>query len=121
MGAPSTTTNENGAFRIPSLPPGEYTVKFELTGFGTVIREGIRVGVGFTATVNTEMNLASVAESVTVSGQSPVVDLTSPTKWPRALMTRCWRACPARATTGRCWRRRRPSPWAAWTSAAAAR
>jgi type 1 fimbria pilin len=80
MGAPSTTTNENGAFRIPSLPPGEYTVKFELTGFGTVIREGIRVGVGFTATVNTEMNLASVAESVTVSGQSPVVDLTSTTQ-----------------------------------------
>jgi hypothetical protein len=80
MGSPSTTTSESGAYRIPSLPPGEYSVKFELTGFGTVIREGIRVGVGFTATVNTEMNLASVAESVTVSGQSPVVDVTSTTQ-----------------------------------------
>ena len=79
MGTPTATTNENGGYRIPSLPPGEYTLKFELTGFGTVIREGIRVGVGFTATVNTEMNVASVSESVTVSGQSPVVDVTNTT------------------------------------------
>ena len=79
MGTPTSTTNENGIYRVPSLPPGEYTVRFELTGFGTVIREGIRVGVGFTATVNTEMNLASVAESVTVSGDSPVVDVTNTT------------------------------------------
>jgi hypothetical protein len=79
MGTPNTVTNENGGFRVPSLPPGEYTVRFELTGFGTVIREGIRVGVGFTATVNTELNLASVAESVTVSGQSPVVDVSNTT------------------------------------------
>ena len=76
MGTPTAVTGENGAYRIPSLPPGEYSVKFELAGFGTVIREGIRVGVGFTATVNTELNVASVAESVTVSGQSPVVDVT---------------------------------------------
>ncbi len=79
MGTPTSTTNESGIYRVPSLPPGEYTVRFELTGFGTVIREGIRVGVGFTATVNTEMNLASVAESVTVSGDSPVVDVTNTT------------------------------------------
>jgi outer membrane receptor protein involved in Fe transport len=79
MGTPTAVTGENGTFRIPSLPPGEYTVKFELTGFGTVIREGIRVGVGFTATVNVDLNVASVSESVTVSGQSPVVDVTSTT------------------------------------------
>jgi hypothetical protein len=77
MGTPTTTTNENGTYRVTALPPGEYTVKFELSGFGTVIREGIRISVGFTATVNTEMNPASLAESVTVSGQSPVVDVTS--------------------------------------------
>lgn len=79
MGTPSAVTGEQGTYRIPSLPPGDYTVKFELAGFGTVIREGIRVGVGFTATLNVELNLASVAESVTVSGQSPVVDVTSTT------------------------------------------
>ena len=79
MGTPSAVTGENGTFRIPSLPPGEYSVRFELTGFGTVIREGIRVGVGFTATVNVDLNVAGVSESVTVSGQSPVVDVTNTT------------------------------------------
>lgn len=79
MGTPTAVTNENGSYRIPSLPPGEYTVRFELTGFGTVVREGIRVGVGFTATVNAELSVASVTESVTVSGQSPVVDVTNTT------------------------------------------
>jgi hypothetical protein len=77
MGTPATTTSESGVYRVTALPPGEYTVTFELAGFGTVIREGIRVGVGFTATLNTEMNPASLAESMTVSGQSPVVDVTS--------------------------------------------
>jgi hypothetical protein len=77
MGTPTTTSGENGAYRFVSLSPGEYTVTFALSGFGTVIREGIRVGAGFTATVNTELQPAAVAESVTVSGQSPIVDVTS--------------------------------------------
>lgn len=79
MGTPSAVTGENGSYRIPSLPPGEYVVRFELAGFSTVVREGIRVGVGFNATVNAELNVASVSESVTVSGQSPVVDVTNTT------------------------------------------
>ncbi len=77
MGTPSTTTIENGSFRFSAVPPGEYTVKFELSGFGTMIHEAIRVSVGFTATVNTELKPATIAESVTVSGESPVVDVTS--------------------------------------------
>lgn len=77
MGKPTTTTSESGTYRLSPVPPGDYTLTFELPGFGTVIREGIRVSVGFTATVNTEMNPATVAESVTVSGASPVVDVTS--------------------------------------------
>jgi hypothetical protein len=79
MGTPSAVTNESGTYRIPSLPPGDYTVRFELTGFTSIVREGIRVGVGFNATVNAELNVASVSESVTVSGQSPVVDVTNTT------------------------------------------
>jgi hypothetical protein len=77
MGTASTTTTETGSFRFVAVPPGEYTVTFELEGFGTVIREGIRVSVGFTATVSTEMSPSTVAMSLTVSGQSPVVDVTS--------------------------------------------
>ena len=77
MGTPSTTTGANGSYRVTNLPPGDYQVVFELAGFGTVIREGIRVGSGFTATVNVELRPATLAETVTVSGQSPVVDVTS--------------------------------------------
>jgi hypothetical protein len=79
MGTPSVTTGEGGTFRFSPVPPGEYTVRFELSGFGTVIRENIRVSVGFTATVNIEMGPAALAENVTVSGASPVVDVTATT------------------------------------------
>ena len=52
-------------------------VRYELAGFETQIREGLRVGLGFTATVNIELRVARLTESVTVSGQSPVVDVAT--------------------------------------------
>jgi hypothetical protein len=77
MGTPTTITDQNGGFRLPNLAPGDYKLTFELTGFGTVTRDGIHVSLGFTATVNLEMSPGAVAETVTVSGASPVVDLQS--------------------------------------------
>ena len=77
QGARTTVTNEEGAYRLPGVPPGVYALQYELGGFGVVIREGINVGVGFTATINVDMAMASLQESVTVSGASPVVDVTS--------------------------------------------
>jgi len=77
MGAPTTVTDQNGFFRLPSLAPGDYQLTFELSGFGPVTRVGIHVSLGFTATVNVEMSPGSVAETITVSGASPVVDLQS--------------------------------------------
>jgi hypothetical protein len=77
QGVRTVVTNEEGAYRLPAIPPGDYTIKYELSGFATVVREGIRVGLGFTATVNIELKVASLTETVTVSGQSPVVDVTS--------------------------------------------
>jgi hypothetical protein len=77
QGARSIVTTEDGTYRIPGVPPGVYRVQYELGGFGTVIREGITIGIGFTATVNVQLNVASLQESVTVSGASPVVDVTS--------------------------------------------
>lgn len=79
MGTRTAVTNEEGFYRIAAVPPGEYTVMFELTGFQTVTREGIRVGLGFTATVNAEMRVAALEETVTVSGASPVVDTQATT------------------------------------------
>jgi Carboxypeptidase regulatory-like domain/TonB dependent receptor len=75
MGTGTAVTDQNGTYRFSTVAIGDYTLTFELPGFGTVTREGIRVSVGFTATVNTEMSPGSVAENVTVSGASPVVDV----------------------------------------------
>jgi hypothetical protein len=67
-------TAESGAFQFPRLEVGTYTVKFELPGFKTIVKEGIRVTVGFNANVSTQMGVSAVQETVTVSGESPVVD-----------------------------------------------
>lgn len=79
QGTRTTVTGSDGSFRFPAIPPGEYRVSYELTGFATVVREGVRVGLGFTATLNTEMKVATLQETVTVTGESPVVDVTSTT------------------------------------------
>jgi hypothetical protein len=70
----TATTSETGSFQFPRLDVGEYNVKFELPGFKTVIKEGIRVTVGFSANVSTQLGVSTVQETVTVTGESPVVD-----------------------------------------------
>ena len=75
----STTTGSGGSYSHPALPPGDYTVTFALSGFQTVIQEGVRVSVARTLTVNGEMGLSGVEETVTVTGDAPVVDVRSAT------------------------------------------
>ncbi len=77
QGTRTDVTKEDGGYRFSAIPPGEYQVTYELSGFERVIRQGLRVGLGFTATVNIELRVASLSESVTVSGQSPVVDIAT--------------------------------------------
>lgn len=79
QGTRSDVTNESGEYRFPAVPPGTYKLVYELAGFGTVNREGVNVGLGFTATVNIELSVASLQETVTVSGESPVVDVSTTT------------------------------------------
>ena len=74
MGGRTAVTDEGGQYRFTAVPPGDYAITFELAGFTNVRNEGVRISVGFTATVNAEMKLASLTESITVTGQSPVVD-----------------------------------------------
>lgn len=76
-GARTVFTDATGRYNIRDLRPGVYVVTFSLVGFGTFIRDGIELPAEFTATVNGELRLGSIEESVTVSGQSPVVDLQS--------------------------------------------
>ena len=71
----TATTDETGQYKILELRPGTYTVLFSLPGFSTVRREGIEINTGFTATINAELKVGAIEETVTVSGSSPVVDL----------------------------------------------
>jgi hypothetical protein len=70
-------TDTEGAYRFVDLPAGIYVLKFELTGFSTLIREDLRLTIGFTARVDESLKVGAMEESVTVSGQSPIVDITS--------------------------------------------
>ena len=62
---------------IVDLRPGTYSVTFTLTGFATFKRDGIELTGTFTATVNADMKVGEIAETVTVAGETPVVDITS--------------------------------------------
>ena len=75
----STTTGAGGSYNHPALPPGDYTVTFALSGFQTVVQEGVRVSVARTLAVNATMGLSGVEETVTVTGDAPVVDVRSAT------------------------------------------
>jgi hypothetical protein len=75
--AQTAVTSETGSYRIGNLPPGIYTLTFELSGFRTSVLQGLRVNVGGTLEQNVGLELGSLAESVTVTGETPVVDTTS--------------------------------------------
>ena len=71
----SVVSDDTGQYRIVDLRPGTYTVTFTLPGFNTVKREGIALSAGFTATVDGELRVGSLEETITVSGASPLVDV----------------------------------------------
>jgi Carboxypeptidase regulatory-like domain/TonB dependent receptor len=71
-----TTTDQAGAYVLSYVPPGTYTLTFELTGFKTLKREALRFEVGQEITIDASLEVAGVAESVTVLGTSPVVEAT---------------------------------------------
>ncbi len=70
-------TDQDGSYRLIALPAGVYTLTYELAGFKTLKREGIRVVINATLTVDVQLELATLEETVTVSGESPVVDTST--------------------------------------------
>lgn len=76
-GARTAVTDGQGVYRFTLLPGGRYTVKFELSGFGTLNIEGVGLSAGGAATINGKLQLATIQESVTVTSQSPTIDLES--------------------------------------------
>jgi len=77
MGMRTFVTDANGEFRFPALPPGEYQIKAELSGFTRVLQEKVRLTTTATLTLDIQMKPAAVAEEVTVIAQSPTVDVKS--------------------------------------------
>jgi hypothetical protein len=73
----SVTTDGTGQFRIVDLRPGTYSVTFSLTGFNTVRRDGLALSGTFVATVNADLQVGALEETITVTGESPVVDVQS--------------------------------------------
>ncbi len=73
----SVVSDANGSYRVVDLRPGTYKVTFTLPGFNTFVREGIVLETDFTATINAQMKVGGVEETITVSGASPVVDVSS--------------------------------------------
>ena len=77
QGKRTLMTGDDGLYRFAALPPGEYSVLFMLEGFKAVSREGVHVGLGFTAMVNVDLEIAALNQSVTVERKSPVIDTQS--------------------------------------------
>jgi hypothetical protein len=73
----SAVTDGSGQYHIENLRPGTYTLTFSLAGFSTIKREGIELAGSFTATVNVDMKVGAVAETIVVTGETPVVDVVN--------------------------------------------
>jgi hypothetical protein len=71
----TVVSDESGQYKIISLPPGVYAVTFTITGFSAVRREGIELTTGFTATINADLRVGGLEETITVSGDTPTIDV----------------------------------------------
>src|SRR5262245_37436836 len=76
---PSVTdvTNERGEYRLTPLPVGTYAIEYALQGFQTVRQEGLRLEIGLQVKLDKALKVGSLAESIVVRGESPVVDVTA--------------------------------------------
>jgi hypothetical protein len=73
----TAVTDGQGRYRLIDLPPGTYQLRFELSGFQPLVRENLQLNAGFAARVSVALKIGSLEETITVSGASPVVDLTN--------------------------------------------
>src|SRR6187431_968628 len=73
----AVVSDDTGQYRIVDLRPGTYLVTFTLPGFSVVKRDGIELSGDFVATVNAELRVGNLEETITVTGESPIVDVQS--------------------------------------------
>ena len=74
-GSRVAVTDGQGRFTVVGLRPGTYSVTFTLPGFSTVVRDEIELTAGFTAGVDVQLAVGAIEETITVSGQSPTIDV----------------------------------------------
>jgi carboxypeptidase family protein len=72
----TVVTDSNGRYTIVDLRQGTYKITFSLTGFSTVVRDGIELPANLALTINADMKVGALEETITVSGQTPLVDVT---------------------------------------------
>ena len=76
-GVRTQTSDEGGVYNFERLPPGTYSVKFELTGFRPVEQTGVRVSAAFVATIDAKLEAGGITETLIVSAASPTIDTKS--------------------------------------------
>ena len=76
----TTVTDASGQYRLPELTPGVYVLTFTLSGFATVKRENIDVTGSGVTTINADLRVGAVSETITVTGETPVVDVQTSTR-----------------------------------------
>ena len=91
----SVVTDSNGQYQIIDLRPGTYTITFTLQGFSTVVRQELELTGGGVTTVNAEMRVGGIQETLTVTGGSPVVDIQTSTSREQVLSNELVRSLPA--------------------------
>ena len=91
----STVTDGNGQYQLVDLRPGTYAMKFVLTGFTTVEREGVQVTGSGVISINADMRVSTLQETITVTGESPVVDVQTSTRRQQVLDNEVIQALPA--------------------------
>src|SRR5678816_1844126 len=73
----TTVSDDRGLYRIVNLPPGTYVVTFTLQGFNVVKRDSVELTGSFTAVIDADLAVGGLTETITVTGASPIVDVTS--------------------------------------------
>jgi hypothetical protein len=91
----TAVTDGTGQYRLENLAPGVYTVTYTLTGFAVVQRTAVDIQSGVTVTLNTELRVGAVAETITVTGETPVVDIQNSTRVQKVLNDQLISALPA--------------------------
>ncbi|HEY6507696.1 MAG TPA: carboxypeptidase-like regulatory domain-containing protein, partial [Vicinamibacterales bacterium] len=91
----TAVTDGSGQYRLDNLTAGTYAVTYTLPGFSLVKRDGVQLQTGVTLTLNTDMRVGGLQETITVTGETPVVDVQNSTRVQRVLSDEVLKALPA--------------------------